>query len=455
MRYLVEAGRPAAALTAARACRAALWWCEALAGLALHAGGDFAGADSAFQVALRDMPPDERCRWSDVSLLLEGELYERYRRLTCEERGPLDARLWWLAQPLYALPGNDRRTEHFARLTMAHVEGDARTTYGLSWGDDLRQIMLRFGWPSYWTQETSSAGGFSDPLVVGHEPTPSVHFMPGGRAVDDPASARPDDWTLDAKRPRERYAPAYAASFTSLEHQAALFRRGDSALVVAAYDLSGDTLFANRSVEAALVLARDGHTIAVSRHTTQAGATDVLVAGAERGPLLFSLEVTAPGERRVARARYGIGRPDTPDQRVSLSDLLVFDPPDSLPTSLAGVILSVPGSMRVRSDRKLGLFWEIYGLEPAGEVVSTSLTLTSEHRGWLRRAAESLGLAARRSAVRLRWEEMPERHGSVAGRALAVDLSSLLPGRYRIELAIEATGQEPVTATRDIQVVRP
>jgi hypothetical protein len=66
VRYLVESGADSSALTAARSCRAADWWCAALVGFALHAAGNFAGADSAYAVALRDMPREERCRWNDV-----------------------------------------------------------------------------------------------------------------------------------------------------------------------------------------------------------------------------------------------------------------------------------------------------------------------------------------------------------------------------------------------------
>ena len=58
VRYLVEDGRAQDALAAARACRAASWWCAALAGFALHAAPDFAAADSAYRVALDSMPAD-------------------------------------------------------------------------------------------------------------------------------------------------------------------------------------------------------------------------------------------------------------------------------------------------------------------------------------------------------------------------------------------------------------
>src|SRR5207247_5735500 len=124
---------------------------EALGGLVRHVERDFAGADSLFAAALANMPEDERCRWSDISSLLEGELARRYRDLDCAGRAALEARWWWLAQPLYSLRGNDRRTEHFVRRTMVRIHEGRRTLYGLYWEDDLRDVLLRSGWPPLWT----------------------------------------------------------------------------------------------------------------------------------------------------------------------------------------------------------------------------------------------------------------------------------------------------------------
>ncbi|PYP44862.1 MAG: hypothetical protein DMD50_13095, partial [Gemmatimonadetes bacterium] len=254
VRYLLQSGRSAEALAAARTCGAAPWWCEALAGLALHVAGDYGAADSAYRAALDAMPPDERCRWTDISALLDGTLAQRYRRLPCDERGPFERRLWWLAQPLYSLPGNDRRTEHLARATMTRIERDARSTYGVLWGDDLREVTVRFGWPTYWTRsEPATLSSFADVPITGHEPVPAFHFLPDGSAWDDPGSASPQVWEPRAPRAREHYAPRYATAFGPLEHQVALFRRRDSCLVVGAYDVRSDTLFARDSLQAALV----------------------------------------------------------------------------------------------------------------------------------------------------------------------------------------------------------
>ena len=69
IRYLVES-RDTAAIGVARSCRASKWWCEALLGFTLHVNGNFAAADSAFSIAIADMPTLNRCHWTNLSPLL-------------------------------------------------------------------------------------------------------------------------------------------------------------------------------------------------------------------------------------------------------------------------------------------------------------------------------------------------------------------------------------------------
>src|SRR6266581_3495120 len=397
VRYLLEDSQPASAALVAAQCRAALWWCEVLAGLVRHATGDFAAADSTFATALADMPADERCRWGDLSPLLEGELAERYRRLDCDARAAFEARWWWLAQPLYSHAGNDRRTEHFARVVMVRIQEGRRTPFGY-WADDLRDVLLRYGWPTWWTRDPPRSPMIeSEPRITGHDPSPAFHFTSGSRALDDPTGAKPEDWSLDAPQARERYAPPYAATFTYLQHQ------------------------------------------------------EAVLAAAPCQPYLLSLEADAPHERHVARARYGVTLKRRTLLHPAISDLLLFDPPDSLPATLEAVLPYAYGSTRVPADRKLGVFWEVYGVDPAGGAVAVSLTLARQGTGFLRRM---LGLAGRRHDVRLEWQDVPQ-DSSVAPRALAIDLAGLAPGRYQIEVDITPPGGATLAARREIRIERP
>jgi len=455
VRYLVEAGRMAEANAAARDCRAVRWWCEALEGFAHHAAGDFPGADSAYRLALIDMPADERCRWIDLSALLEEPLSRRYRRLGCGDRAALEARIWWLAQPLWARSANDRRTEHFARRTMARLLRHAGSPYGSLSGEDLTELIVRYGWPEAWVQAVRGASIGSERSVVGHEREPAYHFFPDAAQVDGATTHHAADERLTDPRPRERYAPAYAETFTTAEPAFALFRRGESTLVVAAYDLTRDSLFRDATLEAVLVLARDERTSSHMARRAGAGSTGVLVAAAPWRPAVLSLELLAAPERRAARARSGAPAEASTEGDVTVSDLLLFDPPDSLPSELDAVLPHVRGPAAVPRGSRIGLYWEAYGLAAEGEPLATAVSVMPERIGWLRRAAESVGLVSQSRLVRLEWTEQGKPRGGIAARALVVDVSPLAPGRYRIEVAVTAAGRSPAGASRAIRITGP
>ncbi len=376
VRYLVEAGRTEQALAGTHACRAVHWWCQALEGFARHAAGDFGGADSVYRAALEHMPVAERCRWTDVSRLLEERTRRAYQRLGCGKREAWEARLWWQAQPMLARAGNDRRTEHFARVTMARLLAHAASPNGIAGGDDLTELIVRYGWPVSWAQ---GGGAAADRVVVGHDRQPSYHFLPDAPAFDDTTIGPSDDATIAPLRPRERYAPPYVETFSMLDPEFAAFRRGDSTLVVASYDLAPDSLFRDGTREAALVLARDERTPPVVERRAAAEPAGVLVVVAPWEPRLASLEVWAPARRHAARAR--IGRRVAAGTGAGLSDLLVFQPWDSLPQDLAAVLPRLRGSTAVPRGSRIGLYWEVYGVPTSGAALATSVSVVPDHIG--------------------------------------------------------------------------
>jgi hypothetical protein len=454
VRYLVEDGRARDAVAAASECRAAASWCAALAGYALHAAADFAAADSAFAVALAEMPDAERCRWTDITLLLEDDARKRYEKLSCEDRSAFETRFWALARPLYLLPANDLRTEHFARLTMAELLRTSRYPHDLSWGDDSKELLVRYGWETGWSRELPSVSSPGNVHVVGHEPTPAFDFVPGPEALASPDAADAADWLLNDRFAQTRYAPRYARSVNNLEHQVAFFRRGDSAIVVAAFDLARDTAFSRDSVAAALSVAPAFAPESASVVTDSLAARrHVLSTASAWAPLLVSVEAHDSSARRVARVRAVVRPPSaTSESRVTVSDLLLFDDPALLPASLEEATPRARGSMRVERASPVGVYWEMYGVAPEGESLAYTLTVTRVGRPWLRRAAEKLGVMDRRPPVRMKWDEPSGRQEATRSRALAVDFSTLPEGRYRIELSLEAAGQAAAVASRLVDV---
>lgn len=447
VRYQLEAGRPDSAAEAARACHAAAWWCAALQGLAQHVAGDYEAAERTFESALDAMPGDERCRWTDVSDLLEEPLRRRYRRLSCGERRGLEARLWWLAQPLWSSRGNDRRTEHYARVTMARLLERAQSPYGL-WGDDERELIARYGWPVAW--ERDDGGGTHEPVYIGHDPEPSFHFVPDAPVLDAPTLGD-QRGVLHSRAARERYAPRYAATFTALEPAFATFRRGDSTIVVASYDLAGYTSFQDPGREAALVLERDERSSPVVARRSDADRWGVLVAEAPWQPAFLSLELLEPRHRAAARARSAALAPTS--GAVALSGILPFEPADSLPADLSAALARAHAG-GVRRGERIGLFWEAYGLAP-GQDVSAAVTVTPERTSWLRRAAAAIGLAPHTGSVRVEWREAARPQQGRTARALVLDLKGLRAGRYRVDVTVSPPGGAPATATRRLVLVEP
>jgi hypothetical protein len=459
VRYLIDARRPADAVAVAAECQSTQWWCAVLTGLALHRSGDYARAESTFADALAAMPPEQRCKWTDLSLFLEGDAGKRYRRLTCAERAALERRFWWLSQPLYGRAGNDVRTEFFARRTVSRLEQQARSAYNMSWGSDVDELLMRYGWPTWWTRDHPStmSATSAPPSIVGHEPTPSFFFHPSPRLLDaHAADAIEDDWEPRMKRPPARYAPSYAATFADLRTQVALFRREDSAVVVATFDHPRDTLFNEGATEAVLAIGRDETTpITVVRRTSNGRDRVPLIAKTVWGPMLVSVELTAARKRGVARARFGVrpdaGRGGVAAGRLALSDLLLYGSAGR-PTSLEDAARDGLAAPRLATGGRVGVYWEIYGVRPAGEPLSVTLSVERVGVGWQRRAAERLRLATKVTPLRVRWQEVPKRDAGFASRAIDIDLSALPAGRYRMQLTVVADDGSTTVSERLIEL---
>lgn len=452
VRYLVEAGRHGDALRAARRCRASAgWWCLALEGYVHHSAADYAPADSVFAAALDAMTERRRCRWTDIETLLDGDARGRYRELPCERRASLERSFWWLADPLHTLPGNDRRTEHLARRVLDRMQDDAESAFGMRWGDDLQELLLRYGWPTGWELAMPPTGRSGGPTIVSHHDPRGLRFAPSSRLLDDVAAAQPDDWQLGVPEPRSEYAPAYAASFHELEHQLAVFPRGDSAIVVAAYDLRDDTLFGSEPLRVGLVLS-DPRSAAAVATARSVAASAGLHATVDAVPLLLSLEAYAPHDSVAGRARYGLRLARVPPLLPAVSDLLLLDRPEPLPESLAEAIPLARGSHRASAGERLGLYWEVYGPGSDGTTISVSLSLVAARRGWLRKAVEWIGLADREPPLVLTWDEAVPPATTVMRRSITVDLPELGPGRYTLRLEIALPGREPLVSTREVEI---
>lgn len=438
VRYLVEAGRAGEAVDAALACGEG-WHCAALAGFAFHAGHQFAEADRAYRVALDGMPSADRCRWNDLSPVLERDDLRGYRGLDCAARDSANAALGWRAAPLHANGGADLRTEVYARHTLAMLLRDAANHHGERVGPDYVEVVLRYGWATAWGRRQPPPGSGAAPDVVGHEPRPAYPLL----------AWRPGRPLEPVERPRFRYAPRYLRGLREPEAvQVARFRRGDSLLVVAAWAAAGDSLLRVEAAAGAIVASsRDGAERQAAPIEGGSGVATVIMPAT---PHFVSLELGDSVNGGWLRYREWADVAPT-----TISELLLVRPEDEAEgaATLEAVLeraIAGPGVLR-RSP--VGLYWETYGDAGADQAVRIRLRVEPAGAGFLRRVGRSLGLAGERNRLELAWPVEGGPAPRVRPHFLEVDLSRLDRGRYVILVEAEAPDGTVHTAARVIRLL--
>jgi hypothetical protein len=302
------------------------------------------------------------------------------------------------------------------------------------------------------------------------------------------------DSSFDGQRalvpPPERHTPSYVAAVRTFPGwQVAFFKRGDSALLVAAFDSAPSTplesmpgttkpvigesstaavfAFANFTPDAAM--PRDSFTLRMS------GAPRGRWVGSFTTPwdsLLLGLEllsepvdagVPRSGRGVLSRARFAAAPPRNTSP-ILLSDLLVMETASTLPAALDGpdgAMARALGTTDVTGRETIGLFWEVYGLAP-GDSVAVALTVRGElirEDSWTDRVFGLFGGRSREiPASSIGWRDRIASEAVAGGAwAKAVDFSlrGLEPGHYQLMLTVTKRGQPPASVVRAITIGLP
>ncbi len=495
--YLVEDGSLGAARRAAEGCGLVEgWWCLALEGYVFHLQQDFPGAEAAFARSLEAMPPGEWEEWTTPRYVLSPDAERDYRRASPEERERIRERLWRFSNPLFLVEGNDRFTDHQARLVLARIRRDAENPHLMRWDEDLEEALIRYGRTIGWsrTQRMPTLGGGlqDNRQVVAHHDPASRGYLFSEEFLEAPAEIPPEAWITAPREARTWYAAPYAPDFRGLETQVARFRRGDSLYVVGAYrpdptdrlagvpeapsaqardpfggwdpfggstsaDLSADgggtrgDQAAAGPVDAGLFLVgEDGGGI----HRALGGAREgVLTLMAPTGRYVSSLELLDRGAGAAWRARQGVTQVELPRGLAGISDLLILNEDAPLPASLEEALPHIRPGIRVRADERFAIAWEVYGLE-VEEPARVTIGFTRGRPGFLRRVGEFVGLVETDEPVEISFQETGPDEIQVLFRALEMRLPDIAPGEYTLHVRLELAGREPATASRPIVVER-
>ncbi len=275
--------------------------------------------------------------------------------------------------------------------------------------------------------------------------------------LNDPSLSDSTNWALQLPPVIGRYAPPYAKTLTMLVHQKAMFKRGDSAYVVLAYDVSGSKQVAGAKIDAALVVTPSTAPHGFMTYQHDAPEVGLLTTMAPWGPLLMSAEVMAPSRAAVVRARYGVTPPFAVGTRVTLSDLLFYKPYGTFPATAEEAAPHALTTEHVMANQKLGVYWESYGTDPSGEKMKVSLTVVREvgESSFLRRQAKALNLVREATPVSVTVQDLSARGSTTSPRAIELDISTLKKGSYIVQLEIDVAGQYVVRTDHRIEIVGP
>lgn len=502
VRFALDQRDSAAVARGVSECAAERAWCIALAAYVRHTRGEVVAADSLFEASLASMTRAERCDWADLEVLFDDESAKSYRAIPCDRRDSVNSRVWWLSDPLYTEPGNERRAEHFARMVMITLREAVEPSEHWNWselegGNALRAMVLRYGWPTYawWGGPAEDRGHYGYLGVLGENTrwlgvfttqeysSPRFHPVPDWPAVASPWQATPSMWNVAASRdsggkpdldwwPIEHYPRAGGALVQIPEHQAALLRRSNDVLLAVATDLSRSGLDRreSRTATGTLIVTPAPDTMRFIPLSVSLDSTTVWRAAIAPRPAIVGLEVRAqPVMATVARIRFGIDPPPALSAmhrgEIAISPPVLVRParsggmPDSDP---ATALSSMLGTTRLSDMQRVGVYWETYGIRD-GDSVDVAVTIERRAEpSALRRLGTALHVADHvGGSVTVRWHE--PQPGFVAttlgglvpiqGRNVSIDLSQLAPDKYSVTVTVTRKGQT-ASATRDFEIVR-
>jgi hypothetical protein len=475
------------AMESAMACRADRWWCDALRAYVMHSAGLWKRADSTWNHVLAAMPESERCAWLDPSWIVnDAEFLWIFAAADCARQVKIAERFWWLADPLYSIPGNERRSEHLSRIVdlilsqwygqhrimtpaMAQREGPLHSsrpiivprsaasdlTEGVEVAGNLTRSTTRvtrmFGYPELVMRVGSPPHTVRDEEghhVVAQYPTTRASFAPRGSALLDHLKALPNSWNVTDSRAYE-FMSNWRQPVRDLQFQVAHFRRGGLSRIIAATDVSRDSVLEYRWLLASITVAKDHDAAAVRQEQLSRNLAQFSVT-TPRDSALLSLEVV-DSTGVSGRVRMASGPPPMPEQRFTASDLLLIEPREPLPDSLAAAARRALGTTLLLPGAVVGVFWEMYGLQ-SSEPVNLSLAVSPPRAGALGRLAENLNLRRPADSLIIQWEDARASGLFTESRAVNIDLSSLRVGEYTLSLSMNVEGQETVVARRTIEI---
>lgn len=464
VRFSADAGVVQRSRHAVERCsRIGLLFCQRLDAVLSDARGERSIADSLFAIAARAQACDK-----DIALLV---MWRPDTDMRCGHRDVSDSVFWWLADPLWSTPRNERRVEHERRraesLLRAVVGRDEVMDYTSENQASAHAVMMRYGVPSSYRYYPRTDNPKSDPWFYGPttdrlRPNGALNYsmdriavVPTEAVLRAPTRSTVDDWTPSEPKPLRFMNPwPYEHMRTPLRlkttrHvQTVRFRR-DSAQLIA---VAARPEFVGGARSAAIWMPSPSMEVRVPLEGHQAA----LLRTPRRGGVLSIESVT--DSYSAQRARTGVPALEDSGATLSVSDVALTlggAPHTGLAETLPLSRLRPSTDIR-RPDGVAGLFWEVYGAAPS-DTLTVSMDIRAVDRGgaltWLQNFV-SVG-AARVRGQSIEWTVPPPSGDARIVRSVSTDLNlqNVPTGRYTLTIGVRVGTRQARSAVREFAVV--
>ena len=446
------------------------WWCSALLGYVLHVNLQYPEAEAAFRESLDLMPDSVWHEWTTPHYVFTPDAVEEFNRAPPQERERRFELLWRLSDPLFLFDGNDRFTDHFARLVVAENRRDAADPIGLEWEEDLEETLIRYGRNTGYSRVQDLQAMMRNRLLdtrrmIGHHHPKSRGYLFPEQFLASPWDIPPESWITAPREARTWYAPPYAPEVRGLETQVGRFRRGGRMLVVGAYRpmvpsieegalgelvpaWSPESGLEGEPYAALYLVPETGEEPLEVRSRDAEGVLNMEVVP---GLYVSSLEVVDLEGRQAWRARQGVAQFPLIPGLVDVSDLMILKEGAPLPTSLEEALPHVRPGVRIRQGERFPILWEAYGLR-IREPIQVTIGFSAGRPGFLERVGEFLGVIEPEQPVNITFDDLGGDRLQESFHALEIELPDLEPGEYTLHLRLQLFGREPVVTSRPIVV---
>lgn len=496
VRFWLDQHDPGVALSAATACRGDKWWCAALRGYVRGRNGEVRLAEAAFREMHAAMTPAQLCAWDDVRELLPTAERNAYAALSCNARIGATAKLWWLSDPLYRIPGNERQVEQELRrveiLLHSALDQDERYSWSDKFGGDaLRTLVMRYGWPGYtgWGGEyidddhtdylETRKSPRSSPYTTFEYSIDRARLLPAWSAVMSPFNAPETSWVLTNDNiqgqpftewwPIEHFRTPRRLVLLP-EGQHVMLRRDSLVRIAATVTLSHRLLRDGNPLDVMLLSTTGPQNFdSLSRRAIRAGTIGVMQGLIPPTPAVIGIEALGAGTRLAdARARFGVTPPPTLNSmrpgEIAVSEPVLLDaqggklnvdrPSEALLDQMLNTTHLDP------RNRRIGVYWETYGVSPSDTVTISVRVATDQQLSGMRKLGMALNVASNpnREVVQSWTEPDPAKATQtvsgrvpVTSRAILLNLSLLQIDTYVLEVSVErkdgtiATGRRRIT----------